>query len=240
MTKTILFYSPQGGSGKTMISINFAVMASAKLKTLMIDMTTFGDIYAYLMAQNSQRDNLVDLLKESCTTELFKENLINIVNKNLFVVHNNDVKTSLKLRNSYEISRILDFAKRLEFDLIVVDTSPELHGKNKCLFENTDQIIIPVTEDMAAICNVSKFKKIIEMNFQQISLNIILNKCKKTSNFDENILNQTGIQNIMKIPLYTNFQKYIDQGRLISSGFHNNAYKDFSELTDKILANAGF
>jgi flagellar biosynthesis protein FlhG len=233
----INFYSTIGGSGKTILSINFSLLCSKKgYRTLLIDMSTICGIYPYLMGQNNSENNFEIIQKNisNYSLENFNDRLINIINENLFIIQNNSLLTSLKTKLN-NIEKLINFAKE-SFDIIVIDTSVELNKKNLFLFEKSDYNIMPITQDISHIWNTIQFKEILEVNKINMKIIPLINKYQKNVLDQKAIEEKIGLNVITTIPFYSyNFQKYLNQCKMIDYKFNNTAYKDFNNLTDLIL-----
>lgn len=239
LTKKLLFYSPQGGTGKSIIATNISIIASfLGIKTLLLDVSIFGSISTLLRLYTKSQNNIsniVDAIRNN--NEIDTKFYLKILNDNLFVIQNCNATKMIKITVK-EIYKILNFSTNLNFDLIIIDTSSELNKKNFFLFENADHIIIPSIQDISCTWKILQFKELINKNFMKdVQLSTILNRCSKTSGFNNSKYElDTGIRNIFQLPDYQkNFQSYINQGYMLNSNYNKGAYSDFLKLTQIIL-----
>jgi MinD-like ATPase involved in chromosome partitioning or flagellar assembly len=246
-TKKLLIYSPQGGTGKSIIATNLAILSSFyDVKVLLIDLSVFGSVSSLLRLYTKSQNNistLVNIIRENGDINFndFTNNIMKILNNNLFVLQNCNATKMVKLTIS-EINKILNAATSSYFDLIIMDTSSELNKKNFFLFENTDSMLIPTIQDIACTWKVLQFKELIDQNFMKnIELYTALNKCNKSSNFNNSKYElDIGIKNIFQFPYYSkNFQSYINQGYMINSQFNKSFFADFSKFTQLLLNELG-
>lgn len=248
-SKLIIFYSPQGGAGKSTLSINTSIF-SAMLgsKTLLVDMSIYGNVMSSLKIQQKGRYGLtsvitlLDLNEGSTTPSDFNEVVRNSIHKNI-PVDNLDVLISaspikMEALNENYIRQIIEVISNLNYDTIVIDTSSELNEKNFTLLEMADYVVMPVVQDISCGWKMVLFKEISEryiMNSEKIGL--IINQCTKYSGFNNvEFENEIGYSIIGEIPLFLKqYQNYVNEGITINVMRNKKAYKSFSNIAKKIL-----
>jgi MinD-like ATPase involved in chromosome partitioning or flagellar assembly len=246
-TKLLLFYSPQGGTGKSTIAVNVSILASYMgIKTLLIDFANFGSVASILRLQTFSKDNLSDLIdivhaNKSLPDHLFEQNLLPILNNNLFIIQNCDTTKMIRL-NTDIIGIILQKSVNLGFDLVVIDSSSDLNKKNLFLIENSHHIVIPTIQDISCSKKIVDFRELINKGYMKnVRLGTVLNMCNKSTGFINSKYElETGIKNLFQLPYYSkNFQASINNGYLINSGYNKPAYTDFTDLTKILLTETG-
>lgn len=247
--KMIVFYSPQGGAGKTTLAINTAIFfAIFGLKTLLIDMSIYGNVVSSLRIQQKGRYGLtsvltlLDLDKNSSDFSDFDKIIKNSIYKydqieNLEVlVSSNPIK--MEAMNEAYTRKIINSIKQLKYDIIIVDTSSELNEKNFTLLEMSDNIIIPVIQDISCGWKMLSFKEIAEKYIKNSNkIRLIVNMCTKFSGFNNMEFEKEIRYKILgHIPLFLkNYQNYINEGTLINSKRNRKAYKNFLNIAKEIL-----
>lgn len=249
--KLILFYSPQGGSGKTTIAVNTAIFsAMSGSKTLLIDMSIYGNVISSLKIQQkgmyglTSVITLLDLDKGLMDSSKFNEVVKNSICKNV-QVDNLDVLISanpikMDAINDNYIRKIIEAALNLDYNTIIIDTSSELNEKNFTLLEMADVVVMPVVQDISCGWKMIAFKEISEkyiMNSEKIGL--IINQCSRYSGFNNMEFEaEIGYNIIGEIPLFLKkYQNYVNEGVLINSMKNKKAFKCFSNIAHHILGN---
>ncbi len=249
-TKIISVYSPQGGSGKSTIASNVAILASEQgLKTLLVDMSIFGNIIATfritqkpgvglapvithidLFSQDKEPTKLNEIIKSSVVTDIDALS-------NLHVLHSaNPIK--MEAVNADYAKRIISSLRTLQYDLVIIDTSSELSERNVILMEESNFIIIPVVQDAACGWKLIQLKEITERySWEKEKFGMIINKCSKYSGFNnKEFETETGYQIISEIPMFfKKYQNHINAGALINEKKNRKAYNSFLKTTKTIL-----
>lgn len=245
----ILFYSPQGGTGKSTLAVNTAIFSAiADKRTLLIDMSMFGGIMAMLKIPQkggyglSAIITLLELDFESAKTN----KLIEVVKRSIVsgstidhldvLISANPVK--MDILNAKHMKIILDIARNLNYDNIIIDSSSDLCDRNIVLLDEADYIIIPVTQDVSCGWKMVLFKEVMESySLDTNKISMVINKCSKYSGFNNNELeNELGYKIIAEIPLFTkHYQDYVNEGKLIYLLRNKRAHKKFLETADIIL-----
>lgn len=245
----ILFYSPQGGSGKTTLSLNTAIFSALSgSKTLLIDMSTYGNVISSLKIQQKGTIGLtaiitlLDLDKGLDNYPDFNETVKNFIYKDKSI-NNLDVLISanpikMEAINQKYIRKIINAIKNLNYNTIIIDTSSELNEKNFTLLEMADRVIIPVVQDISCGWKMVSFKEIAEKYISNSNkINLVVNKCNRYSGFNNiEFENEIGYKIIGEIPLFLKqYQSYINEGILINSLKNRKASKCFNYIAQEIL-----
>lgn len=247
--KIIVFYSPQGGVGKSTLAINTSIFSALSgIKTLLIDMSIYGNAISTLkIQQNGMRGlssiiTLLDLnrdlesipnfseeIKRTIYTELSIENLDVIVSANPIKMESMNAKYTKIIINEIE---------NLGYENIIIDMSSELSEKNVRLLEMADYIIMPVIQDISCGWKMVLFKEIAEkFMIDRKKIKMIINKCNKYSGFNNSEFEaEIGYEVIGEIPLFVkNYQNYINKGILVTLMKNKKVYRNYSMIARKIL-----
>lgn len=248
-SKNILFYSPQGGTGKSTLAINTAIFsATFGLKTLLIDMSIYGNIISSLKIQQKGGGGLtsiitlLDLDKGLTISTDFNEEVKNSIRKNI-TVDNLDVIISanpikMEAMNVNYTKAVMEVIENLNYDIIIVDTSSELDEKNFTLLEKADYIVMPVIQDISCGWKMVLFKEISERYIaKNEKIGLVVNKCSKYSGFNNmEFQNEIGFNIVGEIPLFLKqYQNYINSGVSINQMKNRKAYKSFAKIAQQIL-----
>jgi pilus assembly protein CpaE len=171
-------FSPKGGSGKSVVSTNFAVAAAthAGQKTLLIDLDLqFGD--AAIMLGLAPDNTVRELL--GTPTELDGEKLGVYTER-----HSSGVDVLPAPMNpedaelvGEEAVRALLKVARETYDLVVVDTAPFFYGPMLATLDQTDELLLLCNPDVPTLKNVRLTLKTLELlSFPEDRLRIVLNR----------------------------------------------------------------
>jgi pilus assembly protein CpaE len=151
----VTIFSPKGGSGKTALATNVAVVAAqSSLRTLLVDLDLqFGD--AALALGVSPRATIADLAGSH--GEVDAEKLSAFISK--------EARTGLSLLpapkrpeeaqmiGQAELAGILD-AARGAYDAVVIDTGPTFDGAMLAALDRTDRLLLVCNPEITSLKNV--------------------------------------------------------------------------------------
>lgn len=183
--RIITIYSPQGGSGKTTLSlVTASISAQSGEKSLLIDAAIYGSFQAAFHLPGTEGEGLeaaisqneIGRTKEEIKEYLEKHIVQREVEKNLFVLTNSDPVAMDKLREK-EAETILDIILSLDADTIIADTSSELSEFNLMLMEKSRKVIVPINADISSVYRYRAFHNIykqagLDENKLEITLNM--------------------------------------------------------------------
>lgn len=250
-SKLIVFYSPQGGAGKSTLAVNTAIFSAIHgSKTLLVDMSIYGNVISSLKIQQrggfglTSVITLLDLDKGSTSSYDFNEAVKNSIRENV-PVENLDVIISanpikMEAMNVNYTKRVMESIRNLGYNNIIIDTSSELNEKNFTLLQMADYVVIPVIQDISCGWKMVLFKEISERYITDSSkTGLVINKCNKYSGFNNiEFENEIGYKIIGEVPLFLkHYQNYINEGLTINSMKNKKAYKSFSNIAQHILEN---
>ena len=249
--KLIVFYSPQGGAGKSTLAVNTSIFSAMfGSKTLLVDMSIYGSVVSSLKIQQSGNlgltsvITLLDLDKGTTASSNLNEVIKNSIRENI-PVDNLDVIISanpikMEAMNENYTKKLMEVIRSLNYDNIIIDTSSELNEKNFTLLEMADYVVMPLIQDISCGWKTVLFKEISERyiaNSDKIGL--IVNKCNKYSGFNNTEFeSEIGYKVIGEIPLFLKkYQNYVNEGISINLIKNKKAYKSFSNAAKHILEN---
>jgi cellulose biosynthesis protein BcsQ len=250
--KTILSYSPQGGTGKSTFAVNTALIyASMGFKTLLLDMSLYGSVISALkISQKSGLGlsgilNLIELKRnENMSIKTYVEMsgvsiVKNVANTGLDVIISaNPIK--MEGMNENSTNMIMQIVKGLHYDIVVVDTSPELSIKNLVLIDKSDYVMLSALQDVSCGWKMLMFKEIAErFKLDKKKFGIVINRCNKFSGFNNKEFEyEIGYKVLFEFSEYSkDFQNYVNRGDLIISKYNSRLLKDFIDLS-KVVYNA--
>lgn len=252
--KIILMYSPQGGTGKSTLAVNTALIyASMGFKTLLLDMALFGSVISALKIRQKAGlglagiINMIELKRsENVSVQTLAEMSVpsivrNIANTALDVIISaNPIK--MEGLNENSTNMIVQILKTLDYDIIVVDTSSELSIKNLVLIDKSDYIVLSALQDVSCGWKMLIFKEIAErFNLDKRKFGIVINRCSKYSGFNNKEFEyEIGYRILYEFPDYPkDFQSYVNRGDLITSKYNTKLLRDFLDLSKTIFDASG-
>lgn len=179
--KIISFYSTKGGVGKSVLSLNNAIMLSKeyKKKTLLIDLDLlFGDIS--LMINKHTERTLLDIVDERQFDSY--DNIkpyLSKYNDNLDIVLGPKNPEGGEYISKEVIESIIKQVKK-HYDMIIVDTSINFNDVTLSVLDISDLILIVTTTEITSIKNTKLGLGVMK------SLNYDNNKVKVVINFSTN------------------------------------------------------
>lgn len=212
-TVVIVFYSPQGGTGRTTVAFNLAVnYALKKLKVLFMDMSLYGGVNNYLGQKQPGRglEYLISVLRQDMG--ILREDLDGSYIKDSvheFVPGCMDVLTSNSPVGmdgiTFEEARSLmdSIADGGNYDVIVIDTSPELSERNIACFLKAQHLIIMVNPNVSAVDKVVSFRDsvISKLGISGEKLQVVANRySRELSTIVSEFKNITGYEIVQIIP----------------------------------------
>lgn len=157
--KTISFQMLKGGVAKTTSALNFAIRANMYgAKVLVIDLDQQGNLSYALGVENPDLPVWVDMLEKNLEIEkiilpisetfhLVPSNLNNSVLDRVLLSGTKNIGTAVK-------QRIHGIKKK--YDIIIIDTAPNLSAINTAVSCASDMIILPVNPDRFSFSGLSK------------------------------------------------------------------------------------
>jgi pilus assembly protein CpaE len=202
--KLLSFTSSKGGVGKSLLSVNLALVLAnltESFKVLLMDLgLPYGDQRAITNISPDKTQSTIDLF--TIADELSPERLSNIVQRSE-IYPNFDIVVSpgsferMKEIEDGKISKAIRTLK-LIYDYIIVDLDPGVNKISKIVFEQSDKIFILFTPEIPSLFRLVNYLK----EFQWLKINtppeIIYNK--RTKKADQKI--HSILQKILPYKLF--------------------------------------
>lgn len=151
----VTVFSPKGGSGKTALATNIAVVvARSGLHTLLVDLDLqFGD--AALALGVSPRATIADLAGSQ--GDLDTEKLSAFISKEsrsgLSLLPAPKRPEEAQMIGQTELGAVLDAARRV-YDAVVIDTGPTFDGAMLAALDRTDRLLLICNPEITSLKNV--------------------------------------------------------------------------------------
>lgn len=213
--RSLCVYSPKGGVGKTILTMNLAGIAAVLgKKTLIIDLDLFNGGMALLTKEDIVNKNIFKLnsdVENGIINEM--SNYIISYKKNIDILcAPKDPRDAIKVDPKF-IGSLID-KMEYSYDLVLIDTSSYLDKVNLNALNESDNILLVMTNDLLSIKNTKN----------------IVTVFKDTNVDNYKILLNEGIDNI------DTYFSYKDIKRIIGTNIDYSIEKTFfiKELTSYI------
>lgn len=213
--RSLCVYSPKGGVGKTILTMNLAGIAAVLgKKTLIIDLDLFNGGMALLTKEDIVNKNIFKLnsdVENGIINEM--SNYIITYKKNIDILcAPKDPRDAIKVDPKF-IGSLID-KMEYSYDLVLIDTSSYLDKVNLNALNESDNILLVMTNDLLSIKNTKN----------------IVTVFKDTNVDNYKILLNEGIDNI------DTYFSYKDIKRIIGTNIDYSIEKTFfiKELTSYI------
>jgi MinD-like ATPase involved in chromosome partitioning or flagellar assembly len=253
-SRILLSYSPQGGTGKSTFAVNIGlVYASMGLKTLVLDMSVYGSVVSALKIRQKPGIgiagiiNTIDLNRnEKISVQEYVEKAApsivnNVSNTGLDVIISaNPIKMEALNENSTNV--IMKIVKNFGYDIVLVDTSPELSIKNLVLIDKANYVLVSAIQDVSCGWKMMMFKEIADrFKIDRQKFGLVINRCSKYSGFNNREFeSEIGYKILYEFPEYTkDFQNYVNKGHLITSKYNTRLVRDFVSISKTLFEASG-
>ncbi|GHV75637.1 chromosome partitioning protein ParA [Spirochaetia bacterium] len=174
--KIISVNSIKGGTGKTTLSILFInALTKAGYRCLVIDADASNNsLSAYLTdGEISQKKSVFDLFLGASVEECNIE-----INKNLDLIRG-DVRLN-EFRSTDSLKRLKRTLQGLDYDYVIIDTSPTYDNIIGNVLTASDILLIPVQQDIFSFQAVKyQFEKLVDLELDKLDIHIIFNQFEK-------------------------------------------------------------
>lgn len=175
-TRYIAVASGKGGVGKTLISINLAMIIGNTGKKVLIIDGDFGFSNVHIMLGLTPEKNLSDFINGKASID---EIVFKINNNVSFISNCNGIQELVNLP-SKDITEILDriheYAEN-NFDIIIFDTPPSLHNETLIITSSSDVPIIISTPEPTAVADAYALIKVLNTSMMLKDFYVLINKC---------------------------------------------------------------
>ncbi len=169
-------YSAKGGSGKTMIATNLALLfTQRKKKTLLIDASFyFGDVSLYL--DINPKDTISELVQEGSNITIDTINSFTVLHSSgLNILPAPKSPESAEYITEEHIEKLLSIM-RPYYDVIIIDLPVVLNNTTLAAIENSDTVLYVATPDIASLKDVFQVQKVMQSLQQHDKFKLLLNR----------------------------------------------------------------
>ena len=175
-TRYIAISSGKGGVGKTLISINLAMIIGNTGKRVLIIDGDFGLSNVHIMLGLTPEKNLSDFINGKASID---EIVFKINNNVSFISSGNGIQELVNL-SSKDIIEILDriheYAEN-NFDIIIFDTPPGIHNETLIITSSSDIPIVISTPEPTAVADAYALIKVLNTSMMLKDFYVLINKC---------------------------------------------------------------
>jgi len=175
-TRYIAVASGKGGVGKTLISINLAMIIGNTGKRVLIIDGDFGLSNVHIMLGLTPEKNLSDFINGKASID---EIVFKINNNVSFISSGNGIQELVNL-SSKDITEILDriheYAEN-NFDIIIFDTPPGIHNETLIITSSSDIPIVISTPEPTAVADAYALVKVLNTSMMLKDFYVLINKC---------------------------------------------------------------
>lgn len=233
-------HSPKGGVGKSTITKELGgYYASKGIKTCIVDMDVdYGDIYAILDLRPVKNmvhwaADIKSRYKSTPDPERIKYDW-DTINNFYLLQHQSGLYVLAAPTQSRDANCIGDLEAKVmlqnlkdHFDLILVDTGPNIKDVTFASFELADQIVIVSNLEIAALSDIEQLmKSLSSLSFNFDKIKVVSNE---TSKEQEDVARETmaslGFGNVIGvIPRVAKVEEFNNKGVLMITGSQDNAF----------------
>lgn len=179
--KIILVYSPKGGTGCTMISVNLAIaLQSPETKVALIDGNLqFGDVAVFLNEQG--KNTILDLAPrvDELDPDIIDEVMVTNTASGIQILPAPSRPELADKITGEQFIRVIQYLRHM-FSYIVIDSSSFLSDVVISAMDITDLLLLVTTQDIPAIKNAKAFLSLADgMRLSRQRLMFIMNRYDK-------------------------------------------------------------
>jgi pilus assembly protein CpaE len=190
--KTIVVFSPKGGTGCSVIAANLGVaLAQAGKKTALVDANlAFGDCGVLLDVHAMH--SIVDLAQRSDELDVdLVSSAVAAHNSGLKVLLSSPRPEMSELVSADHLTKILSLF-RLRYDYTIVDTFTSLQDVMLATLDQADKILLVATPDIPCIKDVRLFFEVIEqLEYERSAIMLVLNQVDRHSGISPDDVEKT-------------------------------------------------
>ncbi len=220
--RVVTVMSPKGGSGKTVLASNLAVLLAQQLgdgRVALVDADLqFGD--DSLVLQLEPRLTVINIVHD---IDRLDEALVDSV----LARHPSGLRVlPAPLEPSYadeiSVSSMIDIVgvMRSMFDVVVIDTSSSFDEMLLSLLERSDLVLIMVDMDLLSVKNAKLALDTLRLlKFPSAKINLVLNRANARARLDEREIEKTlGVKVAARIPSDAAIPASVNEGRPVVLG----------------------
>jgi pilus assembly protein CpaE len=161
--KVIMVYSPKGGSGVTTLAVNLAVtLHNNETRTVLIDAKLqYGDVAVFLNEQG--KNTILDLAPraDELDADVVESVMIKHNASGLHVLAAPARPEQSEQVNSDQFAKIVKYLRQM-YAYVVVDTASALNDITLAALDNSDLVVLVVTQDIPTIKNCRLFLDLLD------------------------------------------------------------------------------
>ena len=230
--KVITVTSVKGGVGKSTFTLSLAgVMSKRKLKTVILDLDFSSGVISASLNLIGIND-IFDLTDDMMNGRF--ENIEDYIRKYDEYIGVISAPVDPRRASKVHISYIQNIIKQLEYkyDVVLIDTNHSLTGVNTYAFDESDEILYLITNDLMDLKNMRTMRAIYE-NMNVDNYKIILNRKYSHSVFEVETVLDKNVDYIMPKSYWCeNIQKYLYEGKILTL---EKNIKELESIVDDIL-----
>jgi len=238
--RIIAFFGAKGGVGTTTLAVHLAthLVYTHHKKTLLIDhKQQLGHVALYLGLKDTQY-HFDELLRnaERLDTELLSGFIVRH-RSGLDVIASPEMCGGMHEATSNEIERVMDFLRR-EYDYILIDSSISFQKSKSSLIDQSDEVCIVSTPDVAALRDLSRLIETISLSEAAVSkLRIVVNRSTAADS-----ITAQQIEKAVRFPIsiavpnnYFELQRSINDGEPIPPQRHSEFNQALARWASQIV-----
>ena len=239
-TKTAVFFSPAGGTGKTVLALGMAAAASAAgMKTLYLNLEEIDSVRNVLGETPGNLSDVFLALKTKGMNAGIK--LASCVGKEtaggFYYLSGVDSISEYGEITGKDLSGLLEILRsQAEYDLVLVDLSSGFHEKAVRIMEASDVIFVPITLEETAKEKMNRFLQEAELHdlYQGIFQKMFLIVNQDSGTVSGDILQKSG--RLGEIPCIASFsysELWKKKATVIRSGA--SLYQIYQPLVERLV-----
>lgn len=183
-TRTVVFYSPAGGSGKTTLALALAsVCVRMGMRTFYLNLEEIDSVQDILKPAPGSLSDVILALKTAGANAGIKLASCSCADENngFYYVSGMESVSENEEVNGDEIVRLLQTINSLsEYDVLIVDTTSGLSERTRRILENADVIFVPIVQEENSIAKMQRLLREAELHedYDPIfrKMNLVVNK----------------------------------------------------------------
>jgi pilus assembly protein CpaE len=235
--KVVSIFGPKGGTGKTVVATNLAVLlAEAGVSTVLLDASVrFGDCAAFLRVRPER--TLFDLASVAGDVDEVALNSVLVTHASglKMLCAPNDPLDAEKLDGDV-ITRVIK-GMRKAFDVIVVDTAPALDDFTLAVLSTSDIAYLVTSLDLPAVKDAKLCLSTLErLRLGMDKVRIVLNRANSNVGFPaDEVARALGTEVVAKLPSDVAVPRSVNSGSPVHTDNRKSGIaKDLAKLADDL------